>query len=263
MALSRMHDIAGCRIIFGDIDQLRQFRGGVHRSEARHELIGGDDRYDYIAHPKSSGYRGIHDVYKYHVRSAAGEKWNGLRIEVQYRTLVQHAWATAVEISDIVNSTRLKFGQAAHEVERLFVLASELLARAHEGMPGKMVDMDDRDIHHEFNELEGRVRAINHLRQLSSSEFARFARSSRLFILVNPFPENGSEVFHAIGFSDNRSAVERYAELEKEYQGRADVVLVGASEQDAIRLAYTNYFSDASDFLRLIDAATAKMNITH
>src|SRR5262249_55474994 len=77
MALARMHDIAGCRLIFDSIPELESFRAAVHASRARHEHIGGDDRYNYVMRPKASGYRGIHDVYKYHVRSEAGEKWNG------------------------------------------------------------------------------------------------------------------------------------------------------------------------------------------
>jgi ppGpp synthetase/RelA/SpoT-type nucleotidyltranferase len=130
MSLSRMHDIAGCRLIFEDIQNLRSFRDGVLSSRARHELVGDKLRYDYIASPKASGYRGVHDVYKYEAYSVTGNKWNGLRIEIQYRTLVQHAWATAVEISDIVNSTRLKFSDASRDISRLFLLASDILARA-------------------------------------------------------------------------------------------------------------------------------------
>ena len=55
-----------------------------------------------------------------------------------------------------------------------------------------------------------------------------------------------------MGFSDNRKAVESYSELERKFEGKADVVLVGAGvEQDSVRLAYTNYFSDASEFLEM------------
>ena len=113
MALARMHDIAGCRLIFKDLANLQNFRDGVLTSEARHELVGGSDRYNYIGRPKPSGYRGIHDVYRYHVRSIGGENGMACASRYKYRTRVQHAWATAVEISDIVNSTRLKFGEAA------------------------------------------------------------------------------------------------------------------------------------------------------
>lgn len=255
MSLSRMHDIAGCRLIFPDDSGLHDFREGVLDSRAHHELVGDKYRYDYILSPKPSGYRGIHDVYKYDVGSVSGQPWNGLRIELQYRTIVQHAWATAVEISDIVNRSRLKFSEANREITRLFLLASEILARAHEKMPGFCESAQDKNIVDEFESLEGRIHAVSRLRGLTSSTFTNFARSSKLFILVNITHGPKAGEFFSEGFPDNNSAVTRYLELERQLGDTADVVLVGSGEQDAIKLAYTNYFSDASIFLDLLDEA--------
>jgi putative GTP pyrophosphokinase len=255
MALSRMHDIAGCRLIFPEIDGLTEFRNGVLNSRANHRLVGDKDRYDYILHPKNTGYRGIHDVYIYDVASEGGKSWNGLRIELQYRTYTQHAWATAVEISDIVNRTRLKFNQANEDLSRLFLLSSEILSRTYEAMPGFCADLETQNILSELIELEHKLHAIDRLRNLTSSEFHKIARTHKLFILVNFTAEKLGGEFFAEGFSDNKSAVERYAELEKQYAGLADVVLVGATEADAVKLAYTNYFSDASMFIGLLDHA--------
>ena len=255
MSLSRMHDIAGCRLILQDVDTLTRFRSGVLSSRAGHELVGSQDRYDYIISPKPSGYRGIHDVYKYNVGSTGGIRWNGLRLEIQYRTITQHAWATAVEISDIVNSTRMKFSQAARGITRLFLLSSEILARAHEGMPGHCPDLNEKELIEEFDGLESELHAIARLRSLTSSEFQKFARSSKLFVLINYTSGPNEGKFQAQGFADNASALARYSELEQSLGGQADVVLVGSSQQDAIKLAYTNYFSDASGFISTLDEA--------
>ena len=63
MQLSRMDDVAGCRLIFKSTAELRHFRETLHRrSRFNHKLKNGLDKYDYIAHPKDSGYRGIHDA---------------------------------------------------------------------------------------------------------------------------------------------------------------------------------------------------------
>jgi putative GTP pyrophosphokinase len=256
MLLSRMHDIAGCRLIFQNLEALTQFRAGVLSSRAGHELVGGRNRYDYIVSPKPSGYRGIHDVYKYNVGSTGGVKWNGLRLEIQYRTIIQHAWATAVEISDIVNSTRLKFSEANRDISRLFLLSSEILSRALEEQSGYCPDLSNRDLLEEFTMLETELHAIARLRNLTSSEFQKFARSSKLFILINYTSGPNEGKFEAEGFFDNASAVTRYSKLEAELGDVADVVLVGGSQQDAIKLAYTNYFSDASGFISAIDHAT-------
>lgn len=50
---------------------------------------------DYITHPKDTGYRGVHLVYKYGSDKSAD--YRDMRIEIQIRTMLQHAWATAVE----------------------------------------------------------------------------------------------------------------------------------------------------------------------
>lgn len=255
MSLDRMHDIAGCRLIFPDNESLAKFRGGVLSSRAAHELIGGKERYDYIENPKSSGYRGIHDIYKYNVRSGQGVKWNGLRIEVQYRTVYQHSWATAVEISDIINKSRLKFSQANKDISRIFVLCSELLARCAEDKLGPCPELSNKELFQEYQSLENELHVIQRLRDLSSYQFQKFARSSKLFILINYTSGRKVGCFEAEGFKKVFDAVERYAILEEELQNQADVVLVGAGQQDAIKLAYTNYFSDASDFILYLDAA--------
>lgn len=255
MALSRMHDIAGCRLIFSTVDELNDFRAGVLTSRAGHELIGERNRYNYIMTPKNSGYRGVHDVYKYNVNSYSGTPWNGLRIELQYRTIVQHAWATAVEISDIVNATRLKFSEANRDITRLFLLSSEILSRGLEGMPGHCADLTLVELVDEYRQLENDVHAISRLRNLTSSQFRSVARTAKLFILINFIDGPRSGEFEVERFFDNRTAAVRYSQLESEFEGQADVVLVGASEQDAVKLAYTNYFGDASLFISRLDRA--------
>ena len=84
--LATMHDIAGIRLTFPNVDEMAEFRAQFHTSRAKHKLVNDIDKYNYISRPKGSGYRGIHDVYRYHVGSENGVKWNGLLIEVQYRT---------------------------------------------------------------------------------------------------------------------------------------------------------------------------------
>ena len=44
---------------------------------------------DYIANPKSDGYRSIHLIYKY--KNQRIPDWDGLLVEVQLRTKLQHS----------------------------------------------------------------------------------------------------------------------------------------------------------------------------
>ena len=106
MQLSRMDDVAGCRLIFDSIDELYSFRHSVLAARFRHEIRNDIEKYDYIKCPKPTGYRGVHDVYSYDVNSANGKDFKGLLVEIQYRTLVQHTWATAVEVIGYVTESQ-------------------------------------------------------------------------------------------------------------------------------------------------------------
>lgn len=79
LALSRMQDIGGCRAILTSIDEIRRVEA---RLKSRRPVVGYSD---YITRPRSSGYRGVHVVVEY----------GGRCVEVQLRTRVMHAWATA------------------------------------------------------------------------------------------------------------------------------------------------------------------------
>ena len=86
MQLARMDDVAGCRLIFENIKSLYFFRSVLHAAHFNHLLKNDIDKYDYMKHPKETGYRGIHDVYAYDVNSEHGKPYKGLLIELQYRT---------------------------------------------------------------------------------------------------------------------------------------------------------------------------------
>lgn len=130
--VSSMHDFAGCRMIFDNLNDLREFRPYIHSSQTmrnvEHQLRHEPDKYNYIEHPKFTGYRGIHDVYRHFprgsVRRQEKKPWDGLLVELQYRTRAQHAWATAVEISDLLDGERTKFELDITERGRFFAIAS-------------------------------------------------------------------------------------------------------------------------------------------
>jgi hypothetical protein len=74
--------------------------------------------------PKAkNGYRGIHVVGRYAARAETSEPWNGQRIEIQLRTQLQHAFATAVETVNHIHKVQpLKFGAGPAEWRRFFSL---------------------------------------------------------------------------------------------------------------------------------------------
>jgi hypothetical protein len=50
--------------------------------------------------------------------------------ELQYRTKIQHAWATAVEAIGFITESQPKFQEGDTRYQAAMALASEILARA-------------------------------------------------------------------------------------------------------------------------------------
>jgi putative GTP pyrophosphokinase len=124
MSLSRMDDVAGCRLIFPNIESLHKFRAELHKANFKHHLRNDVDKWDYIKKPKSTGYRGIHDIYEYDVNSDHGKPYKGLLIELQYRTAAQHAWATCVEVVGLITESQPKFQEGDKRYETILAIAS-------------------------------------------------------------------------------------------------------------------------------------------
>src|SRR5260370_19779222 len=63
MKLTQMQDIGGCRAVLGSVRAVRQLDQFIRKESRMHHEFGTCD--DYITHPKDSGYRGIHLVYRF------------------------------------------------------------------------------------------------------------------------------------------------------------------------------------------------------
>ncbi|SUX55469.1 RelA/SpoT domain-containing protein [Chromobacterium vaccinii] len=252
MELSRMDDVAGCRLIFQTVDELVSFREKFHKARFNHKRRNEKDKYDYILKPKSTGYRGIHDVYNYDVRSSVGKDLTGLYVEIQYRTLVQHAWATAVEVIGFVTESQPKFQKGDQRYQQAMALASEILARAHEGMFGPLPDLSDSDLVGKFLALDQSLNLMKTLHGLNSVD--KIVSEKRNAILV--FDLEGK--LEIRDFRDAPDALKVLFDLEKRHP-EYDIVLVRADTSDDVRIAFKNYFSDARDFIRLIEDGCRKI----
>lgn len=252
MQLSRMDDVAGCRIIFNNVKQLHSFRRRFHRARFMHKLRNAVDKYDYIARPKSTGYRGIHDVYEYDVNSKAGRPLKGLYIEIQYRTLVQHAWATAVEVVGLITESQPKFEQGDSRYTKAMAYASEILARAHEGLTGPFANLSDREVVERFLVLDKELALMSTLRGLNRS----MSRESdnKNWLLIIP-PDGQLEIK---SYRDAPDALRALFLYEKDMPD-SDIVLVRADTSAEVKTAFRNYFRDARDFVKLMDSGCEKL----
>ena len=246
MQLCRMDDIAGCRLIFVDINQLRNFRTDFHKARFNHKRRNELSKYDYIDSPKATGYRGIHDIYEYDVNSDVGKRLAGLYVEIQYRTLVQHAWATAVEVIGIITESQPKFQKGDTRYEQAMALASEILARAFEDAEGPHPDLSDEDVVKQFVALDNDLKLLTTLRGLNAADKAVSKNRNAILIFSNTGELNVRT------YRDSPEALRALFELEKQ-QPERDIVLVRADTSDDVRLAFKNYFSDAGDFIEFVE----------
>lgn len=253
MHLSRMDDIAGCRLIFHDIKGLYNFRGNLHKARFRHCLRNSIDKYDYIKSPKETGYRGVHDVYEYDVNSDIGKSLTGLCVEIQYRTLVQHAWSTAVEVIGFITESQPKFQKGDKRYEEAMALAAEVLARAYEDRRGPFPGVDNSEVVLRFVALDEELSLLKTLHGLNAAN--KSVTENRNTILI--FSSSGDLEIRT--FRDAPDALKALFELEKQFPDR-DIVLVRADTNEEVRLAFRNYFSDAQEFIRLVENGCAKLS---
>lgn len=255
--ITSMHDFAGCRMIFESLNELYEFRNYVHSPRVmrnvEHKLRHEPDKYNYILSPKVTGYRGIHDVYQHFPRGSArveGKKpWDGLYVEIQYRTRAQHAWATAVEISDLLDGERTKFEMDQSVRGRFFALASEIIARNIEGVSHAFPGSSTDSLKRELDGLEsglGILQRLDALKQFEDEE--KLGRHNVLNIFRN---EQGKLELEVIPFRSAAPAIERATALE-ESGNSLNAVYVGSENPRQLRSAYRNYFNDPLDFVKMI-----------
>jgi len=253
MKLSRMHDIGGCRAVVKSLKDVIRLQG-IHEERAgragRAELV---KPYDYISTPKADGYRSVHLVYKYRTRSEHLSVYNGLRIEVQLRSRLQHIWATAVEMASTFTGQALKSNIGDEDWKRFFVLMSSLLALKERAplVPGtptvraeliaEAAGLADRlGVEASF---EAWRTAIKHL-PVQKKEGAN------LFLLeLNATTRELSTTAYEKGQA--AKANEDYAAAEKRTvsQPEIQVVLVSVDSVAALPRAYPNYYLDTRAFL--------------
>lgn len=254
MQLGRMDDVAGCRLIFEDISSLYEFRSRLHRARFDHRLRNEPDKYDYINRPKTTGYRGIHDVYDYDVRSETGRDFKGLYIELQYRTIYQHAWATTVEVVGHITENQPKFEQGDPRFLEILSLASEIIARAFEQRTSCYPDMPNAEVIERFVHLDSQLHLMTMLQGLNAAD--KEISDDKNVILM--FGGDEGHDLEIATYRDSTDALRALFRLEKERPGQ-DIVLVRGESSEDVRDAFRNYFSDARDFINYIDEGCKRL----
>ena len=253
MNLWTMQDLGGCRVIVNTIDDVYKYSEIYSKSKKRHIQ---KKVYDYIKNPKSSGYRSLHVVYEYH--SDRSEKYNkNMLIEIQFRTHLQHLWATSVETMGLFRKEAIKSGQGSEPVKRFFLLVSALFAYKEKQALPPNVPQNIKEIIAEIKLLN---KANRYLEFLSGIRVAvdnqesklKDIKSSGYCILILNYDIRRLRII-PFGSSQIDKATNAYNQIEKsKNNSQVDTVLVRVSSFKSLKSAYPNYFSDIGEFVAIV-----------
>lgn len=246
--LSQMQDIGGCRAVVQNIEMVADLTRSFLKSDLRHRLVGHDD---YILAPKASGYRGVHLIYRYH--SDKKTTYNGLNIEVQLRSQLQHAWATAVETVGTFIRQALKSSEGEEEWLRFFALMGTALALREGTNPVPNTPTKKKELVDEIRRAEKDLGIIAKLRgfQASLNEMTTGKSRGAHYFLLKLEPNKGLVTVTGFKRPQMEEAADAYLEAEKSIKEEkgSEAVLVSVDSIAALRRAYPNYFLDTDLFL--------------
>lgn len=237
LQLSRMQDIGGCRAIVRDLKKATNLKNRMQKFTGKF-LVKKED--DYIANPKSSGYRGFHIVYEY---KAKNDEYRIL-LEVQIRTQIQHAWATMVETVSLFTNQALKSDIGSDEWKNFFILTSKLFEADEmdkkEGIKDVIADLKVMNRKHHFIDQINGFRI--YLDKYKESDLA-------YYLLVFNYETKKLRIT-SYAKDDLESAVLDYKQAEEEKTDQQiNAVLVSANNFEDIKTGYQNYFANTSMFL--------------
>lgn len=257
MDLLRMHDIAGMRLIFNNIKSLEKFRNNfVSKDGKKYIRTNNLDKYDYIKHPRErTGYRGIHDVYE--------EKTDDpikMHMELQYRTKVQHAWSTTLEIWDSTFHREAKFENESDDVTTFFKYIAELFARTLEKR-SFIPELNNYELFKKIIKLDKKLDIIPKLRKIkkTNTNLSIYDVSNDEYILLQKIFENQKNITLNIKLPETKdidASFKLYKELEELEKLYNDVVMVQVKQpKKFLEKAYNNYYNDLTAFFKYYDNA--------
>jgi Region found in RelA / SpoT proteins len=255
MKLSQMQDIAGCRAIVSSVSAVYELVALYKRSDIKHKLVHEDD---YIARPKESGYRSYHLIYGYYSDKKA--TYNGLKVELQLRSALQHAWATAVETVGTFIQQALKSSQGEKDWLRFFALMGTAIAIRERSALVPDTPTERRLLKKELTDYVERLDVENHLSvyaaALNTPEEAG-AKDAHYFLLELDVSTKRVKI---TGYKADEleKASKDYLSAERgtiSGQSGRDAVLVSVDSLEALKKAYPNYFLDTHRFIQAVKQA--------
>lgn len=251
MSLYKMQDLGGCRVI---VDSIKEVYSSVARFKNSHVRHIFKKENDYIQNPKESGYRSYHMVYQY--QSDDNDTYNkNMLIEIQFRTKLQHIWATAVEVMGVYTKSHLKSSIGDKDILRFFVLASSVFAIMEDTPICPNVFNNRFEIIKEMKEIDNKINIVSKLSAISvainHTNTNKNMKGKGYYLLRLNLQERQLKIN---GFNTNEItlATNVYNDIEAKNNPKIDTVLVSATSFDDLKAAYPNYFTDISTFVNMM-----------
>lgn len=253
MMLARMQDIGGLRAVVPNMTALRKLHESYTQAPGRfrHKIL---PAKDYIETPKDDGYRSLHQVFKY--KNPRASQYNGLCVELQIRTRIQHAWATAVETMGTFLNQGLKIGGGEPQYRNYLKLCSALFAHLEKCPPAPGYTEPVDELAMRLRIMEQELRIIPKLQGFSVAarniDVSGHGNAAYNLVILN-ITERKVRV-RPFTLEQLTEANDAYAEAEKRAKSgeHLEVVLVSAGPIKKLKKAYPNYFLDTASFVSTV-----------
>lgn len=178
---------------------------------------------DYIQSPKDTGYRGIHLIYRY--KNKQVKQYDGLHIELQIRTKLQHAWATSVETMGTFLDHALKSSEGPNEWLKFFSLTGSAFA-LYEGcspVPG-YEELSKTETYERVIAEESRLDVINRLQAFTvAAQSITNDNQGGSYHIVTLRPQEKTVKIESFGRRRLLEASTRYSEYESLIESGSDI----------------------------------------
>jgi hypothetical protein len=253
MQLSKMQDLGGCRAILRNVNYVYKLVDFYNANPYR--AIEFLKPKDYIKEPKPDGYRSFHLICRYQGTHQNGA-YKGLKIEIQIRSAMQHAWATAVETIDAFTGQALKTSIAGDaRWRRFFSLMGSAIAIMEKQPLVPDTPENVNDLSDELNEICLQLNIPNVFYGLSAGMGLTQTIRSKPGIYILTLDSEKRRTT-AVGFPTAKLADEHYLEMEKENKDKTHIqtVMVKLDSIRELRRAYPGYYSDTRRFIKLVES---------